>query len=141
MGRRHDLSRWRAPETLWLPTSRPIRVTIVAATANDSAHPIAAATCTVRQGVVSCQDMTTESDVEKLSRIMLDEFKRVHDRFDAMETQFSNLASEVATIHRRLDSLEETVGNVAGFAKEIDHLLKRVGAIEKHLGLNNRINA
>lgn len=85
--------------------------------------------------------MAKETEVEKLSRIMLDEFKRVHDRFDAMETQFSSLASEVATIHRRLDSLEEAVGNVSGFAKEIDHLLKRVGAIEKHLGLNTHIKA
>ena len=92
--------------------------------------------------------MIKETDIERLSQIMLAEFQRVHERFDSIDQWFdavdsglSNLASEVATIHRRLDTLEQAVGNVTGFAKEIDHLLKRIAAIEKHLGLSSHIKA
>ncbi len=92
--------------------------------------------------------MVKENYADKLSRVMLGEFQRVHDRFDVfdrrfvtLEAQYSSLMSEVAAIHRRLDSLEQAIGNVLGFAKEIDHLLKRVVEIEKHLGLNAHIKA
>ncbi len=77
---------------------------------------------------------------------MIDEFKRLHDRFDAADTRFdtlearlTHLATEVAEIRRKLNVLEEKVDNTSGFAKEIDHLLQRVAAIEKHLGLNKHI--
>ena len=80
-------------------------------------------------------------DFERLSHIMRDEFRRAHERFDEMKIEIGTVASEVADIHRRLDTLEEAVGNVSGFAKEIDHLLVRVSAIEKHLGLTSHIKA
>ena len=85
--------------------------------------------------------MGKPNDLERISLIMLDEFKRVHERFDEMKVEIGTVASEVADIHRRLDTLEEAVGNVTGFAKEIDHLLLRVSAIEKHLGLTSHIKA
>lgn len=92
--------------------------------------------------------MAKATDIERISRIMLDEFKRLHGRFDDADRRFddlsaqvSSLASEVGTIHRRLDTLDEAIGNVAGFAKEIDHLLNRVSEIEKHLGLNSHTKA
>lgn len=72
---------------------------------------------------------------------MLKEFERVHERFDAMEGRFSNLDSEVASIRRDIASLETRVGNISGYAKEIDHLLQRLVVIEKHLGLNKRVSA
>jgi tetrahydromethanopterin S-methyltransferase subunit G len=95
------------------------------------------------------------TDLERFSRIVLDEFQRVHERFDALEGRFDrvdgrfdtveqrliNIEHEVTAIHRRLDELEELVASHAGFAKEIDHLLKRVAAIEKHLGLQHNIKA
>lgn len=86
----------------------------------------------------------SETDLERLSRLMLGEFSRVHDRFDAVHDRFDRIDSrldgieaELKDIHRRLDSLGEAAGNFAGFAKEIDHLLARVAAIEKHLGLQS----
>ena len=89
-----------------------------------------------------------ETDVEKLTRLMLDEFGRVNERFDRLEhrfdgieTRLTSIESEVSAIHRRLDALAETVESHSGFAKEIDHLLKRVAEIEKHLGLQARIKA
>ena len=92
--------------------------------------------------------MTNETDFDRLSRIMLDEFRRVHERFDAMDARFDavdsktvNITSELAAIHRRLDAFDKALGNVSGFAKEIDHVLKRVAEIEKHLGLTANILA
>ena len=85
--------------------------------------------------------MGRTNDFERLSRLMLYEFKRMHERFDDMKIEFGTLASEVADIHRRLDALEQAVGNVTGFSKEIDHILVRVSAIEKHLGLAINIRA
>jgi predicted nucleic acid-binding Zn-ribbon protein len=89
-----------------------------------------------------------EADLETLSRIMLGEFKRVHRRFDgsdarldAIANRATNIETELRDIRTRLDHLEEAAKNVTGFTKEIDHLLQRVGAIEKHLGLQQNIKA
>ena len=96
------------------------------------------------------------SDVlERVSRLMVDEFKRVHERFDSIDDRFdgvdrhldgidgrlNSIEAELKEIHRRLDALEEAAVNSSGFAKEIDHLLTRVAAIEKHLGLNEKMAA
>ena len=57
-----------------------------------------------------------ETDVEKLTRLMLDEFGRMNERFDrfehrfdGIETRLTSIESEVSAIHRRLDALAETV--------------------------------
>ena len=99
--------------------------------------------------------MPKEKEFERFTRIVLDEFRRVHERFDAMDERFvavesrldaiesrlSNIETELRDIHRRLDVLEEAARNYSGFTKEIDHLLKRVSAVEKHLGLQHNIKA
>jgi hypothetical protein len=51
------------------------------------------------------------------------------------------MSSELAGIHRRIERLEEQGASNAGFAKEIDLLLSRVTAIEKHLGIERKIAA
>jgi hypothetical protein len=48
---------------------------------------------------------------------------------------------ELRDIRQRLEALDEAAGNASGFAKEIDHLLKRLAAIEKHPGLQTHIKA
>ena len=58
-----------------------------------------------------------------------------------MHEGFGNTQAELKDIHLRLDALEAATQNVSGFAKEIDHLLQRVGAIEKHLGIHHNIAA
>lgn len=77
---------------------------------------------------------------------MLAEFKRVHERFDASDARFdsiepriTNIEVEMRDIRKRLETLDEAAQNTTGFAKEIDHLLKRVVMIEKHLGLEAHI--
>ena len=42
-------------------------------------------------------------------------------------------------IRRELDELREKFENVSGFGKEIDHALERIAAIEKHLGIGQKI--
>jgi|GEM_PF-2561069 len=56
-------------------------------------------------------------------------------------TGFADIRAELKDIHLRLDALELAVQNVSGFAKEIDHLIERVSAIEQHLGLGRSIAA
>jgi hypothetical protein len=51
------------------------------------------------------------------------------------------VSAEPVVIHRRIERLEEQGASHAGFSKEIDHLLTRVMAIVKHLGIDNKIAA
>jgi hypothetical protein len=53
----------------------------------------------------------------------------------------SSVERELKSIRRDLDDLREKVENVSGFQKEIDHALRRIAAIEKHLGLDEKIAA
>ena len=89
--------------------------------------------------------MAEKFDIEAFSRIVLDEFSRVNERLDGIDqnidSRLSDLGSEIRSIHQGLDTLTQAVGNITGFSKEIDHLLQRVAAIEKHLGLTSSIKA
>ena len=90
------------------------------------------------------------TDIERLSRLMLDEFGRVHERFDSQDERFDtidarlanhdqrfdNIDRELHSIRTELDDLHEKVENITGYRKEIDHALDRLAAIEKHLGLD-----
>jgi methyl-accepting chemotaxis protein len=58
-----------------------------------------------------------------------------------MHEGFRDIRSELKDIRHRLDTLESAVQNISGYAKEIDHLIERVSAIEKHLGLRTNIAA
>src|SRR5208283_5136507 len=53
----------------------------------------------------------------------------------------ADVRSELKDIRNRLDALESAVHNISGYAKEIDHLMERVRAIEKHLGLRSNVSA
>ena len=55
--------------------------------------------------------------------------------------ELAPIRSELKSIRRDLDDLRKKVENVIGFQKEIDHALERIGAIEKHLGINKKIAA
>jgi hypothetical protein len=72
---------------------------------------------------------------------MLDEFEDVDTRFSANHDQLRDISSEIAVIHRRVERLAELGASNAGFAREIDHALERIAAIEKHLGLDKKIAA
>jgi hypothetical protein len=80
-----------------------------------------------------------------LSRAMAEEmiaqFEQADKQVRATHDRLRDLAAEIAVIHRRVERLEELGASNAGFAKEIDHLLTRVAAIEKHLGIDKKIAA
>ena len=54
---------------------------------------------------------------------------------------FASIREELRDIPSRLEALEEAARNSAGLTKEIDHLMERVRAIEKRLGIETKIAA
>jgi len=84
--------------------------------------------------------MATKDDIAELRAEMATK-RELTELREEMRAGFLDLRSELKDIHQRLDALEAAVKNISGFAKEIDHLIERVSAIEKHLGLRANIAA
>ncbi len=78
--------------------------------------------------------MATKDDVEALRAEM-------HEQFVSVRADLRQLRDEVSEIRSRLDAIEAELGDHRGYAKEIDHLLHRVAAIEQHLGIDRRAAA
>lgn len=57
------------------------------------------------------------------------------------ESGFLSLREEIADITAILNTLEENYKNLKGVTKEIDDVRRRVGNIEKHLGIDKKIPA
>ena len=70
-----------------------------------------------------------------------DRFDKIDGRFDAIETRLTSIEHQLAYINTRLDGLEENYRNLKGVTTEIDELRARMTAIEKHLGIKNKIAA
>jgi tetrahydromethanopterin S-methyltransferase subunit G len=110
--------------------------------------------CRQLRDVLYCTPMA-QTDFERFTRLMLDEFGRVHERFDKHDERFDridarltnhdqrfdNIDRELHSIRTELDDLHEKVDNITGYRKEIDHALGRIAAIEQHLGLDRKISA
>ena len=76
-----------------------------------------------------------ETDFDRLTRMMLDEFSDVHkrldgheepfdtfdQRFDHMDEQFAGVHAELQQLRDGLHDLSDGVGNMLGYRKEIDH--------------------
>ena len=86
--------------------------------------------------------MATKEDVESLRAELRSEMQ---DGFAGLRAEmregFVDIRSEIKEIRERLDALESAVKNISGYAKEIDHIIERVSAIEEHLGLRANIAA
>jgi archaellum component FlaC len=89
-----------------------------------------------------------QTDLERFTKLMLDEFGRVHEhldeydqRFDNIENELRGIRADLRGIRNELEDLREKVENVLGYRKEIDHALERIAAIEKHLGMEKRLTA
>ena len=80
-------------------------------------------------------DQDTTEIIETLNLILAQ--MATKDDVEALRVEvhkgFANIQAELKDICLRLDALEAATQNDSGFAKEIDHLLQRVGAIEKTL--------
>jgi predicted nucleic acid-binding Zn-ribbon protein len=53
-----------------------------------------------------------------------------------MRTGFRDIRREVSLLREDITILKEKTVNYAGFSKELDYLLQRVHAIEKHLNIS-----
>ena len=86
--------------------------------------------------------MATKDDFESVRAELRAE---IHEGFTGLQAElhdgFADIRAELKDIRRQRDALEFTVQNISGFAKEIDHLIERVSAIEKHLGLHAKFAA
>lgn len=60
---------------------------------------------------------------------------------DEVQQGFASVHSEVRDIRTRLDQIDAEIRDHGGFAKEVDHLIQRVSAVEKHLGIQRKIAA
>ena len=45
------------------------------------------------------------------------------------------MRAEVADLRHDIEELQENIGNMSGYAKEIDSLMARMTAVEKHVGI------
>lgn len=59
----------------------------------------------------------------------------------ALSEQVVGIERDLKTIRGDLHDLADKVENIAGYRKEIDHALKRIAAIEKHVGITKTITA
>jgi cell division protein FtsB len=82
--------------------------------------------------------MATKDDLAALRTELKGE---ISDLRTEMRDGFASIREELRDIRRRLESLEEAARNSTGLTKEIDHLMERVRAIEKHLGIKTKIAA
>jgi predicted RNase H-like nuclease (RuvC/YqgF family) len=80
-------------------------------------------------------DITSmKTDIADLKTEMMEQFDHVDTKFRETNSRIHDLASEVA-FRRSIERLEEQGASTAGFAKEIDLALERIGALERHLGI------
>ena len=75
------------------------------------------------------QRMATKDEIADLKATM------------ATKDDVNSISNELTSIRRDLEALTDKVDNIVGLPKEIDHALERIGAIEKHLGINKKIAA
>lgn len=78
--------------------------------------------------------MATKDDIAKLEG-------EIDTLRNEMHEGFASIRAEIRDIRGRLDAIEVELRNHSGYAKEIDHLMERVNAIEKHLGMQHKIAA
>jgi hypothetical protein len=82
-----------------------------------------------------------DTRIDDLQEEMIDQFDHADKQFEKTHDQLRQMFIEITVIHRRVERLEELGASNSGFAKEIDHLLTRVAAIEEHLGIDKKIAA
>ena len=100
--------------------------------------------------------MATREDIAELRTELKDDFSAVRQELKGdiagvkgelsefrveVQQEFKSIRAEIREIRARLDLIEAELRDHRGYAKKIDHLLERVSAIEKHLGIEHKIAA
>lgn len=93
-----------------------------------------------------------ETDFDKLARLIKSESediraelggkidsleKKMDSGFARIDQELASIRAELKSIRADIASLQSTVKQHEGYTKEIDHVLKRVVAIERHLGIKH----
>jgi hypothetical protein len=68
-------------------------------------------------------------------------FLATKDDLISLAGQVASIERDLKVIRRDLNEVTEEVQNISGYRREIDHALERIGAIEKHLGVERKIAA
>jgi ribosomal protein L29 len=100
---------------------------------------------TVERGFAVAEDiadirarMATKDDLAAAKAELKGE---INDLRTEMREGFASVRHELRDIRRAIENLQTRVGNMEGYSKEIDHLMERVRAIEKRLGIETKIAA
>jgi hypothetical protein len=83
-------------------------------------------------------NMATKDDIAELRAELKGDVDSLRSE---VQQGFASIHAETRDIRNRLDAIESELRNHSGYAKEIDHLMERVSAIEKHLGIRHKIAA
>ena len=140
-GWQHELSRVSQNRGAVHPERREYRAqcAMVYFSGMDQAtkEAFAALTQTVERGFSAVSE-----DIAAARDDLRSEFKRdIAGLRQEMHDGFASIREELRDIRQRLEALEEAARNSAGLTKEIDHLMERVRAIEKRLGIETKIAA
>ena len=84
--------------------------------------------------------MATKEDIAEVRKEMATGFSDIRKEV-ATKTDIAGIMTELTDIKRRLKAVEEAVENHAGYSKEIDLAFERIAAIEKHLGIKQKVRA
>ena len=87
------------------------------------------------------EHMATKDELAETNKELKSFRQEFNDFRDETRQNFREIQAELADIRRDLDDLRSRVANIIGYGKEIDHALERMAAIEKHLGIENKIAA
>ena len=89
-----------------------------------------------------------ESNFDRLARLIKEESEDIREELGRkIDAGFIRTDQELASIHAELKSirtdiaaLQASISEHEGYTKEIDHILQRVAAIEKHIGFEHPTN-
>ena len=87
------------------------------------------------------EHMATKEELGATNKELKSFRQEFNDFRDETRQNFREIHAELADIRRDLDDLRSRVAYITGYAKEIDHALERIAAIEKHLRIEKRIAA
>ena len=73
--------------------------------------------------------------MDEATKKILEIVTDTQERVARMEGDTQYIKKEVGDIRVRFDMLEEQVRGQRGYAKEIDALMARISAVEKHVGI------
>jgi hypothetical protein len=84
------------------------------------------------------KDMVTKDDIRTIVRAELAEYATKSDVRTILRDETKGIREEFSSMRRDLDQISDTLDNLNGLPKEIDHALDRIAAIEKHPAISKR---